>query len=290
MPIALRRVGPSRVYTALTLVNKVLRGCRQVPTATIEQAENAEPMRPEVVETVDALNHSYQDLMEIAGSRFAHADGDADMEPGVIWYDTPAGFLNIVGDPFIEGIGQLGFETVDFLEQATAGLEVRGTPSRYTVWNEKVGILPAPSEEFLRGRYVFASGEWYVCTKSTQYQEPRTAPSGDGDAYWAKTAVVPGAEADFAWDAARVHLPGRFTVRFRMGLTILAANSDVPVLPARFYPAMIAGAKFYLSPFLKEDRGLRDDRRNIYTQAVALLKLNQTPSKSAAMPYDPRPI
>ena len=290
MGLILVSTGPSRTRTFLSICNSVLIGHGYEPVANLEEIEGGDPLPRVVVQVKDAVNMAYEDLLDRAGARFNHSTGYADMEPGEIWYDAPSGFLNIEGDPFIEGVGQLDFENVDFLEQGTGSLEMRGQPRLYTIWNEKVGIFPPPSEQFLRNRYVYAGGLWYVCIKSTRYLESPTEPSGDGDDNWATTEVVPGDEADFAWDASKLYLPGRFTLRLRLGATLLAANGDQPILPGRFLSAMILGAKAQLSVDLKEDKAMREDRQDKYDRLLARLIQKQTPTKTSARPHDPNPI
>lgn len=287
MPVVLRDTSPSRVESALTLVNRVLRG-RGIPKVeSIEEDESAgyEPAE-EVVEALWCLNEAQEILFVEAGIRYSHAEWYADLEPGVQNYEGPEAFQRMEADPFIDR--ELAMETPDSLLAFTQDFTKDGEPSRYFFWNDTIGLWPVPDKEFLLDRYAYYNSSWYVCIKRTDSNDSESAPDADTE-HWAQTSVEPGDPGDFAWEAGKVYRPGRLRMFFQSGLALMASNDDTPVLPARFYFALVAGARWMLSQQLDDDAAVQDRLHAKFNDWIARLRL-QAPYSDTCVVKDGDPL
>ena len=269
MPIILQRTGPDRTINALTLVNRILRGRNLGSVLTIEGTDVPE----EAQEALWCANEITEELWVKAGMRYSHAEWYADMEPGTQFYDGPTSFQEMDAAPRVDE-RQLTMETMDNLWRQSSNTDREGCPAKYVFRNDQIGLYPVPNEEYLSARYVYDSGVWYVCIKGTESldEADATAPASD-TTHWAATAVVPGETSDFPWNAGETYLSGRVRMLFRAGLTIMAANSDEPLLPAKFYYGIVRGARWLLSQQFNEPVAVQDRLESRYQQWLHLMKM-----------------
>ena len=286
MPIVVLRTGPDRVYNALTLVNKVLanRELRQV--TTIEGAA----VPTEATQALDALNEAEQRLLQRAGIRYSHQVWYDDLAPEVQAYPEPEGFREIISDPRIEPDRQLRGVGADAFDEQYPDKTVFGLPRVYAITGGNVLVYPTPDDAALRGRFVYDDLLWYVCIRPHTSGEDHVRPSEGNEDDWALTDTIPGEEADYAWETGKDYKAGRMFMRFQRGLTIMAANNDVPTLDAAFYMALVAGAEYLLSLSLPTNVDVRAELRGRWERWVYEMEVSEPGSGESPPMIDPRPL
>lgn len=265
MAVNLRGLGADRDVYALEVVQKILSG-RMIGGIASLKGDVPE----EVSQALWAANEATAILFSEAGYQYNHAEWYADLAPGVQYYEGPTAFQKMEAEPHIEGLRELRFETPDSLWQQYRDTDRQGVPHSCTFWNEEIGLYPVPNEALLRYRYCFYNTFWYVCLKSTEDAE-LTTPDLDTD-YWAKTAVVPGEEADYAYNPLKNYQSGRVRMLFRSGLTLMADDEDEMPLPSRYLFAVVAGGKWKLAEAMDAPGGVQDRLKESFDRWVHMLK------------------